>query len=378
MIAKCKGCMAQGNNLLARRSTPPENLGGMASSSQPLPTLATIATLVGCSTSTVSRALRGNRALPHTTIQKIRRMAKAVGYRPNPLVSDLMRRMRDSGRTAPRGTLAYLVFGPARDAWQQHLTFVGFYKGACTRAEELGFQLELFWADAPGLKGARLTQILRARGIAGVVVGPAPGLPRAPQLDWQYFSAVKVGVPFSELPLPCAVSNHFRGMLRVIEQLRTLGYRRLGLVLQEYQNLKTSGLWLAPFALHEKHIRPADRVAPLLLAKWRESDFARWFRAHRPEVVIGLRCELIAWLERLGQIVPEDVGFVHLDRCTEPGDFSGLDQKPREVGAAAIDLLVQRLLANERNLPSIAKQLLVDSIWIDGPTLRSGADSVNC
>lgn len=366
-----QGLHEPGDNLLARGGWSDEFAPDMANPPQPVPTLATIAAVVGCSTSTVSRALRGNRSLPPATIAKVHRAALALGYRPNPLVSDMMRRMREFGRPMPRGTLAYLVFGIERDDWQRHLTFVGFYKGASARAEELGFQLELFWADAPGLKAARLTQILRARGIAGVVVGPTPGLPRAPQLDWQHFAAVKIGVPFPELPLPCAVSNHFRGMLRVLEQLQALGYRRLGLVLQEHQNTKTSGMWLAPFALHEHHIRPADRVAPLLLSKWREADFARWYREHRPEVVIGLRRELITWLDRLGAAVPDRVGFVHLDRCTEEGDFAGLDQKPREVGAAAIDLLAQRLLANERSFPSLSKQLLVDSVWIDGPTLRS-------
>lgn len=337
----------------------------------PTPTLATIAAVAGFSVSTVSRALHGHPALPAATIRRIRAAAAAAGYRPNPLVSDMMRHMRKIGRPASRGTLAYLTFGPKPDDWEQHLTFVGFHQGARERAEELGFHLEPIWADAPGLKSARLTEILRARGIVGVVVGPAPGLPRAPQLEWRHFSAVKVGVPFADLPLPCAVSNQYRGMTDVIGQLRALGYRRLGLVLQEHQNMKTSGMWLAPFALHEQHIRPADRVAPLLLGRWREAEFARWFRAHRPEVVIGLRCELMVWLERLSVKVPEQAGFVHLDRCTEPGDHAGLDQKPREVGAAAVDLLAQRLLANERGLPALAKQLLVDSVWVDGPTLRA-------
>lgn len=333
------------------------------------PTLATIAAAVGCSSSTVSRALRAHHALPPATIRRIQAVATRLGYRPNPLVSEMMRQMRGSRKPSPRGTVAYLVFGRTADEWKRHLTYVGFYDGAKARAAELGFRLEVFWGDEPGLDAQRLTQILRARGIVGVIVGPAPGLPAAPALSWAHFAAVKIGVPFPDLPLPSTVSNHYRSMLRVIDELRRLGYRRLGLVLQAHQVAKTSGMWLAPLALHQQHIRPSDRVAPLVLKEWRERDFAAWVRSHRPEVVIGLRVELMEWLRRAGRRVPEDVGFVHLDRCTEPGDFAGMDQRPREVGAAAFDLLSQRLLANERNVPELPKHLLVDSVWIPGPTV---------
>jgi LacI family transcriptional regulator len=293
------------------------------------------------------------------------------GYQPNPLVSELMRQLRGQGRTIAAGTVAYLVFGETRTAWREHLTYVGFHEGAAARALDFGFKLELFWADEPGLKSMRLGHILRARGINGVIVGPTPGMPRAPKLEWAHFSAVKIGVPFPDLPLPCTVSNHYAGMVRVIEQVRARGWRRLGLVLQEHQDLKTRGMWLAPFALYQLHIRPADRVAPLVLSRWREAEFARWFRAHRPDVVIGLRCELMEWLKRAGANVPRDVGFVHLDRCTERYDCAGLDQKARHVGAAAVDVLAQRLMANDRDLPLLSQQLLVDSVWVDGPTLKT-------
>jgi LacI family transcriptional regulator len=308
--------------------------------------------------------------LPAKTIKHIQRVASRLGYRANPLVTEVMRHMRGAHIALSRGTLAYLVFGPTSHEWQKHLTFVGFFEGARARAEELGFTLEDFWADDTTMSPARLSQILRARGITGVIVGPAPGLPAPPKLEWAGFAPVKIGVPFLDLPLPCAVSNHYRGMLRVIDRLKTLGYRRLGLVLQEHQNIKTSALWLAPLAYHEQHLRPGDRVAPLVMKRWREADFARWFRTHRPEVVIGLRSELITWLEHLEKRVPEDVGFVHLDRCTEPGNYAGIDQKPREVGAAAVDMVVNRLLANERGLQPAPRQLLVEGVWMDGPTLR--------
>lgn len=338
---------------------------------KPAANLAAIAAAAGCSVSTVSRALRRSPVLPGRTIQRIQRIANRLGYRTNPLVTQVMRHMRGAHIASSRGTLAYLAFGPTGDAWQRHLTFVGFFEGARARAMELGFTVEEFWADNPAMSPVRLGQILRARGITGVIVGPSPGLPAAPRLAWADFAPVKIGVPFLDLPLPCAVSNHYRGMLRVIERLTALGYRRLGLVLQEHQNIKTSALWLAPLAYHEQHLRPGDRVAPLVMKRWREADFTRWFRAHRPEVVIGLRSELITWLEHLGQDVPAKVGFVHLDRCTEPGDYAGIDQKPREVGAAAVDMVVHRLLANERNLQPAPRQLLVEGVWVDGPTVRA-------
>lgn len=348
----------------------------MATEPKANPTLATIAAGANCSTATVSRALRGSHLIPAKTTARIQRAAKAAGYRCNPLVSELMRRVRGIGRGTPHGTLAYLVFGPSRTAWRKHLTFLAFFQGARTRAHELGFQLEDFWADAPGLTPARLTQILRARGIIGVIVGPTPGLPVTPRLAWAHFSAVKIGVPFSDLPLPCAVSNHYRSMLRVIEQLSALGYRRLGLVLQEHQNLKTEGMWLAPLVLHQKQQRPADRIAPLIMREWEEAAFEKWVRTQRPDVVIGLRCELIPWLGRLGLRVPGDIGFVHLDRCTEVGDFAGLDQRPAEIAAAAVDLVAHLLVADERDLPTRPKQLLIDSVWCHGPTLRSVGRSV--
>lgn len=343
----------------------------MAKDPKRTPTLATIAASAGCSTSTVSRALRKSHLLPADTIRRIQRVAAKAGYRANPLVSEMMRRMRGLGRSSSGGTLAYLVFGPTPTAWREHLTYVGFFEGAQARAGELGYRLEAFWADEPGLSLRRLTQILRARGIGGVVVGPTPGLPESPRLDWQHFAATKIGVPYPDLPIPCAVSNHYRAMVQVIAKLESMGYRRLGIVLQEHQNIKTSGLWLAPLVMHHPKIAAADRVEPLILRGWKEGDFVAWIRSQRPDVVIGLRSELVSWLERMGLRVPQEVGFFHLDRCTEPGNFAGLDQRPRETGAAAVDLLAQLLLAGERNLPLHLKELLVEAVWVDGPTLRS-------
>lgn len=334
------------------------------------PTLATLAQIAGVSPATVSRALRGHPALSAATIRRVQRIARREGYRPNFLVSSVMRQFRSGRSAAARGNIGYLTFGSEAGAWRKHLTFVGFFEAARARAQELGYSLDEVWADEPGLNSARLRKVLLARGITGVIVGPTPGLPHAPHLAWEEFTPVKIGVPFPDLSMPCVVSNQYHAMQQVIEKLRGYGYRRLGLVLQSHQNIKTAGLWLAPFSYYEHHVRPAERVAPLVMENWSRCDFINWFQTHRPEVIIGLRRELIDWLLQLDLHVPRDVGFVHLDSSTEPGSFAGVDQHPEEIGAAALDLLSGRLLSNERGLPATQRLLLIDGVWTDGPTIK--------
>jgi hypothetical protein len=70
----------------------------------------------------------------------------------------------------------------------------------------------------------------------------------------------------------------------------------------------------------------------------------------------------------LGKSVPDEVGFVHLDRCDD--SVAGIDQRPRDIGTMAVDLVTSRLLANERGFPSVSQHLLVGGVWMDGPTLR--------
>ncbi len=334
------------------------------------PTLATIAALARVSEATASRALRSHTSLSPETIRRVQRIADRIGYRSNPLISSVMRQFRDTRSAGSLGNIGYLTFGPSATAWREHLTFLGFFEGAKARAEELGFFVDEIWAEEPDLSSKRLGEILRARGITGVLLGPAPGLPRAPQLDWADLAPVKIGVPYPNLPLPCAMPNQYHAMQRVLERLDTYGYRRPGLVLSSHQNVKTSAMWLTPFSYHVQHTPPEDRVAPLILEEWSEKTFVRWFESHRPEAIIGLRRELITWVERLGLRVPKDVGFVHLDLRTESGAFAGMDQRPRQTGAAAFDLVMGRLLANERGLPETQRLLLIDSVWMDGPTLK--------
>jgi LacI family transcriptional regulator len=333
-------------------------------------TLESVARLAGVSRSTVSRALRGNPRLPSATITAIRAIADQVGYRTNPLMGDIMRNVRRGGSEAHHSTLAYLTFHPTADGWRANSTYARFYEGARDRATKLGFSLDVIWVRQPGLNSTRLTALLQARGITGVIVGPRPGLVEPDFLNWSKFAAASVGVPLPDIRLSQAASHHARGMERLLTALRERGYRRPGLALLEAQMSRTDPGWVATW-VHDQTRRDAcERVSMLVQPVWRDDEIADWVRNHRPDVVIGVDSALIDALQRSGWRVPDDIGFAHLSRPDHAIAPAGIDQHPHAIGAAAVDLVADQFFSGDLGLIEIPRVLLLEPDWCDGWTVR--------
>jgi LacI family transcriptional regulator len=338
---------------------------------KPLPTLQTVARLAGVSPSTVSRALRGHRLLNPETVGRIQAIAVRVGYHANPILSDLMRRVRRRGQLQNLGTIAYLTFHESASAWRENSTYREFHEGAKRRAEELGFALGLIWAREPHLQSHRLTQILRTRGINGVIIGPRPGPVPVDILEWSHFSLAVLGVPLRGMQLHRAGSYHLNNMERLLAALTARGYQRPGLVLHAVQASATDHGWLAAWQYHQHELPAARRVPLLTLQPPMEKNFARWYQRHRPDVVIGLEDRCLGWLERLGVKVPRDVGFARLSRPRLGELPAGIHQFPAAIGAAAVDLVANQIFSNERGVPATSRALLIEGEWIDGWSARA-------
>lgn len=332
--------------------------------------LTTVARLAGVSVSTVSRALRGHSLLNVETIERVRRAAEQVNYQTNPIIADVMRRVRGGGRLRNLGTVAYLTFHDTVSGWRESRTYVAFYEGAVRRAEETGFKLELFWTRQPHLHSRRLTEILRSRGIVGVVVGPRPQQTPEVPLDWTHFSSAVVGVPLPGRPLHRAGSNQANNMETMLRALQARGYRRPGFVLQGPQVESSEHGWEAEWSYHQGRLKASQRVPYLGLKPRSQRTFARWFSRHRPDVVISLVDEFRPWLEQLGRRVPDDVGVACLARPAGPDGPAGVHQFPDAIGASAIDLVANQIFAHERGLPATPRSLLIDGQWRDGWTVR--------
>ena len=337
----------------------------------PAPTLRSLARILGLSRTTVSDALRGSPRVDPNTAERVHAAARAAGYRRNPLAGALMSELRRSRGTAFHGVLAAVDFNepdrPAHAARYHRELQVG----AEARADELGFKVEKFLVGHAGVSVQRLDAILQARGIHGVILLPAWDEPDLSNLDWTRYAGIYTDYIIERPALHSVCPDHYRSLLAALQRIAGLGYRRPGLFLQQHADERLQYRWSAAFrAFQESHVA-IKPVPPLIVDAFREEDFARWFRRHKPDVVFGHNTAVIDWMESCGAVLPATHGFVCLNVLMKTRPCAGLDLQPRTLGARATELLIGQLQRNETGIPDWPSTTTIPAHWIDGPTLRA-------
>jgi LacI family transcriptional regulator len=327
-----------------------------------------IADAAGVSRMTVSLALRNHPRITAETRERIQRIARDLGYRPDPEIAKLMAHLRRTRPSTHRSTIALLTAAGRPEPWRFNRHFAKFYEGAVRRADEMGYKLEEFWLKQPGLTGRRLTKILHTRSIEGLLIGPYARPSAHLSLDLAQFAAAEYGQNVWRPRLHRADHNQFQGVLLAIRQLRRLRYRRIGLVVLEGYDRRVMHAWEGAYLFCQQRIARPDRLPALVTRTVDFSFFARWFEKHRPEAVIASHLEVKDWLARLGVRLPQDAGFAYLDWLDESNACAGINQHYDQIAAAAVDLVVGQLRRNERGAPAFPKLVLIEGDWVDGPT----------
>jgi len=336
-------------------------------------TLQDIAAKAGVSVMTVSRALHHHPNLSPDTRARILETTARLGYRPNPLISALMR-YRRTGRLLPRQwVLGFVTAFDTRGGSTQSPLHRQFYDGAAACADQQGYRLEEFWLREPRMTAQRLSQILRTRNVPGLLIAPLPVPLGHLRLDWDEFSAVALGYSLAWPPLHRVVDQQFHSVRLALHHLHRLGYRRPGLALRASLDQGAHHHWTGAFLVDQRARKPSERV-PLLVepdGEWKQPVFERWFERSRPDVVLGLQEEILEWIQGMGWRVPQEAGFVHLNCPDTSGRYAGIYHNGLEVGAAAVDFLVDMIHRNERGIPPVPKWLLVEGAWQNGATVKT-------
>src|SRR5690606_4287892 len=115
--------------------------------------------------------------------------------------------------------------------WKTAAAHGEFFIGATAKARDLGYRLEHFWLGEPNLTHQRMSDILYARGITGLIIASHRYEVDAPlRFEWSRFSAVKIDF-FPHEPMLHNVTNDQRAIIRLaMRRVIAAGYRRVGFV----------------------------------------------------------------------------------------------------------------------------------------------------
>ena len=328
-----------------------------------VPTMKDVALAAGVHQTTVSRALRNDPRITESVKTQVREAAERLGYRPNPLLSALgtLRRQRASARY--QTALAYIVKGGASG---------GHLSGVRAAAEQRGYKVDVF-EIGPDLSVSRLNEILIARGIQGIILGPLPEAHGHFTLEWEHFSTVVIEYSFTEPAFDRVVTNSYDTMNIVIRECRTRGYTRIGLAILQFVDERNEGLLCAAYSLAKERDPGMAPLAPLLIPKWDAKAFRAWFKREKPQVVISsnfLLPQIEECLREMKLRASDQVGLVNLNLFPSHQNYSGVCQDAPAIGAMAARLAIEKLNHNERGIPAAQMTVLTDGYWFEGQTLK--------
>ncbi len=179
-------------------------------------TLKDIARATGVHTSTVSRALMpdGRTSLSPEVVERIRKTAEQMEYRPNRLASGLR-----TNRTMTVGVMIPDI---------TNMLFPPIVRGIESFLEPNGYASILVNTDNDPEREARLLDVLRERGVDGVINA-------AVELDDPLMEGLAGSIPFvtvnrklDHASVPSVISDDAGGMRMIVRRLQESGHRQIG------------------------------------------------------------------------------------------------------------------------------------------------------
>lgn len=331
-----------------------------------------IAQQTGLSTATVSQALRGIGRISPETQEKVRRAAQALGYQRDPLISQAFSRLRQPQQARYRETIALLTEWDIKATNPHHRKI---QSSALQQGETMGYKVEAFTVTGDPREQRRVSRILQARGIRGLIILPRLEHPQPRlHLEWKHFAAVEVGrTLWHPRSLDRVETGIYHKIIEALHLLKKVGFRRIGMAVEPGQNFHQRGAYYAAYLFSQLRL-PARQHIPILgrHGSWNEKNFRLWVEKNKPDVLIVhavVAQNILKWLSKMGRRVPEDVSLFCVN--IQDGDWSGLRRDLDGIGRAAVEMTSLLLLNGKLGLPIHPRCLQIDELWVAGNTLAN-------
>lgn len=335
------------------------------------PSLSTLAAHLGVSRMTVSLALRGDPRIRESTRERVVQAAEKMHYKPAPLATAWMRKIRDGGKQSGVPVLA-ILFGYTEEDFWENPYLIDAWHGARAAARRNGFKIRLLLREAGADSLAALREALAETGASGVVIGLHGAEFRALNLPWETYAWVAMRRSAIHPGLHTVGDESTISTRTCLLRLASLGYRRPGLALFARHEAVHSHVASAAYLSFQQQLPAKDRVPILRLhAPFREKILRNWMERHRPDVVLSPNA-LLAPIRAAGYRVPTDVGFCGLGinvHHPEMAGVAGLVSPMRKIGQRSVDFLVSLIFQLKLGVPKTPYTLAVLPEFRGGETL---------
>lgn len=332
-----------------------------------------VAKAVGVSVSAVSLAIKNSPRISEPVRQKIQQAVLEMGYEPDPMLNALSHYRRSKVTVPFSAELAWINFRPDPKELRSFREFELYWQGAFDEAKRCGFKLEEFRFHDCG-SFARLEAILRARNIKGILIPPHGTLwPDSwRELRWSDFCIVRFGHSVAQPRAHLVTSDQLTDGMIAFENIWNKGYRRIAYVTTRDTTIQGTR-FAAGFLQGQLKRGGKSRLYPLLLSDKRNlkedrEKLTRWLRQTRPDAIFTDCPGLPRLLASCGYRVPKDIGLATTS-VLDGSISAGIDQNSREIGKAAVQLLISLINHNERGIPAICREVLIEGRWVDGDSL---------
>jgi LacI family transcriptional regulator len=331
-----------------------------------------IARASGVSVSAVSLALKDSTRVSEQKRRAIREVAAKLGYQPDPMLSALSHYRRSKTAYLIGSELAWINCWPTPSKLRSYHEFDLYWQGAFEEAKQCGFRLEEF-RTGECKSPARLEAILRARNITGILLPPRGGIAVDwSGFNWEHFCLVRFGHSHGFPRVHLVTSDQLTDGMIAYENIWKKGYRRIAYATTRDTAIKGTR-FSAGFFQGQLNSGTKSKLQPLLFddEKNAEKDrrqLAAWLKSTRPDAILTDLPNLQTLLAKCGCRVPQDIGLA-VTSVLDGEASAGIDQNSWEIGKAAIQLLISLINHNERGIPEVCRELLIEGRWADGDTL---------
>ena len=335
------------------------------------PTMRDLARVLGLSAATVSRALRNDINVSAENRETVQRTAREMGYQLDASASQAYARLRVKRALKCSPIIGVITSYLNEAEWRKNVHFVRFMEHIRSRAAQLGYEIEAFSIKTPGMSSRRLTSILLARGIRGLIIAPDLRAGGHLSLDLNHFASAACTHVLWRPDLHRVVTNAYHDALLALRTLSRLGYRRVGLA-SFWGNEKSTGHQNTGAYYQSAATGVIEEPLPVHVeSRFGGEQFLAWLRTHRPDAVLTTHPEAtLKALDALNLRPGIDIGLAGLGVTPAIEQWAGINKHADVFDAAVVELVVDQINRNEYGIPKHPRILMFAGSWVDGPTVR--------